>query len=187
MAIASELSDEQIRDREEMTRRFQRQLDPSRISDLLGTNCRSGFRQLNSPTCTLIGEGTHFRAYSMRCLEEPIVISVAKSSFLERERGMGCRRWLEAMQDLQSLRAPLIPPFRIFRATHSSDLALVTPFGEGSAESCHPRWHPISHWVEITKAILAHSSLQIDDVFQLRSQNGVPFIHDFSDLKFIGR
>jgi|GEM_PF-1645743 len=137
----------------------------------------------------MIGEGAHFRAFLVLAHSSDgrgLVVSVAKPSFLTGSGLNRLTRWRQAMKTLKSQRLELMPPHELLMV-HDQCVALVTPYGESSSSAVKPNWMPLDKFEQITLAKIAQNGFIMRDGLQIRCCQGIPFIHDWSDLDYIVR
>lgn len=134
-----------------------------------------------------IGSGSFCSAYRVsfsRNSDYHHVLSIAHINFhesLEAERSL--KQWVKRMRTLSGISneaIPLIPPFSCLLGTQT--VAWVTPFAEGEEQHAKAHWFPISEQIKKMQNQLRKNRLLIEDHLQIRTWQGIPFIHDLSDL-----
>ena len=131
-----------------------------------------------------LGEGLHFQSFALASSPLPLVLNIAKESFLARSPA-DIARWRKAMLDLRHIDdAALVPPMEVVRSGEL--LAIVMPRGErvkkGAAYA-----NQIEEKLLATARALGKAGLALDDYPQILEQGGVPFINDWSDLASVSR
>jgi hypothetical protein len=165
---------------------FYQSLDRSRLESML----RQGeSRFASSESVLTIGEGTHFRAYLVQphsSDRQGVVVAIAKPSFLTGSGLNRLSRWRQAMKTVKAQKLELMPPHEILTISDQCT-ALVTPYGESARTGAKSTWLPLEKFEQLTIAKIAQSGLIMRDGLQIRCMQGIPFIHDWSDLDYIVR
>lgn len=130
-----------------------------------------------------VGGGMHFRCFAEtgeRLSGVPLVIKIARPEFMG---GMGATQaWVRTLKSIKGLR--LVPPMEVLEQGGSEGpIAMVMPFGPETVEGSAPHWLPLRDSLDEFYAGLRTLGLHLDDVPQMRSWQGIPFIFDFSDLR----
>lgn len=123
----------------------------------------------------LLGRGTHFSAYRFGGL----VFKRAHPGTFKRG-ALTLRVWLSALEKAKGL-GGLMPPFELVATGETP--ALVMPYGAQPLAQAGVAWQPIAAVVKGFEGELERAGLVLDDVFQGRCREGVPFLVDLSDLK----
>lgn len=127
-----------------------------------------------------LGEGFHFQSFSVSTASLPLVVNIAKSSFL-RQGDVGLNRWKRAIEIAKAQEeTTLIPPMEILSG--DDYLAIVMPKGQLVPKS---QGREIDQLLINTAKDLRRSGLVLDDYPQVRQAFGIPFIIDWSDLNFV--
>ena len=158
-------------DKRRLYREFAASFDRSAIE--------SAFLRIESgpPQGDLLGEGSDCSAYLLP--RASLVLTIPKPSFL-RSHDVGIwRRRLAVLQEIEEV--PLIPPLRTIKI--GEHMALVTPYGDQEDSAIHEHWQPLPALKEACVRELRERGLFINDVLQVKSRHGVPFVVDFSDLR----
>lgn len=118
-------------------------------------------------------------------------INIAKYSTAGNSRQttqLGWQRWAgELLRNLQHLNRhsiALIPPMRPFWQDDMT-FVVVMPYGDGDASLCLREFQPLDQLIKNTLQVLEKNSFCLGDVAQVRTWQGIPFIHDFSELERI--
>ena len=174
-----------IKDIKKLHEAFYRNFDRSRAESFL-----QGFEKgltFNSSDCLLLGSGSFCSAYRVSFSRNSAyyhVLSIAHTHLnesFEAERSL--KQWLKRLQTLSKLNKqaiPLIPP--VSGILGKQTVAWVSPFAEGAQEDAKTHWLPLRRQIEKMQNVLRKNGLIIEDLLQIRTWQGIPFIHDLSDL-----
>ena len=175
-----------VKDIKKLHETFYRYFDRSKAESLLRSLERKS-DLIKSNTMVLLGSGSFCSAYRV-CFSRHVnyyhVLSVAHSQLdvsIEAERSL--KQWYKRMRTLSRLSKeaiPLIPPISCILGTQT--VAWVSPFAEGEEQDAKPYWNPLSVQIEKMQMQLRKKGLVIEDHLQIRTWQGIPFIHDLSDL-----
>jgi hypothetical protein len=168
----------QLADMQALQREFFRSYDPAKHSALADDILVDKFRR----TEFFLGEGRHFRAWKVLMGPGRYQVLTLSNGFFESERGSaGVLRWLRDMKILQAANLPLVPPFAVLRM--GEKISMMMPFGESRQPAVNAHWLPLDQSVKQLVANLEIYRLFLDDEFQIKVCDGVPFVCDFSDLR----
>ncbi len=156
-------------DRDRLKSLFYSEFDASAASRLLGLSKTDLERKAQ-----YLGSGAHFEAFRVGGL----VLKRSLPDAAPRE-AMRLRNLARALALAKSVEG-LMPPFETVPVDQG--IALVMPYGDRPMTEAGAHWLPLADRLpELAKA-LAAVGLQLDDVAQCRSRDGVPFLVDLSDL-----
>lgn len=131
-----------------------------------------------------LGEGLHFQTFGLAAKPLPLVVKLAKSSFLE-QGFTKVKQWRQAIQHLKTVEATnLIPPMEVIE--NDGVIGLVMPKGQHLAKNQTLALPLEAKLFEMAQA-LRQAGLVLDDYPQLLHHDGIPFIRDWSDLQMIRR
>ena len=181
------MSDEKaiINDIKKLHESFYRYFDRSKAESMV-RNFERGAPTKRSEWA-LLGSGSFCSAYRVcfsRNSDYYQVLSIAHTSLhesFEAERSL--KQWLMRMRTLSKLNKvaiPLIPPLSCIMGKQT--VAWVSPFAEGEEDEVKSYWLPLSEQINKMQGILRRNGLTIEDRIQIRTWQGIPFIHDLSDL-----
>ena len=162
------------KDKKNLFETFYHALDPSLAHSMLVEYVE----KKTPPSTCLLGEGCFFKSY---LINTNIEMNFALNLLKDEYRGSTFYTWLKLLQKLKKLENYLIPPFEI--SSYKEGFSLIMPFGIEGQFSEH--WLPICNEIENLEDNLKQNKLILNDSIQMKSWNGIPFIHDFSDLDII--
>jgi hypothetical protein len=157
---------------------FYETFDPSVIMSFLqklAPLSESQRRQIDG----FLGEGMHFQSFGLATTPLELAVSVAKETFTGKG-DLAIDHWRDAVNQARKIEGDtLVPPMEILQ--HMGLTALVMPKGrQMSKDFCALT----DIRLQETSKALGGAGLVLDDYPQLREAQGVPFIIDWSDLKF---
>lgn len=173
-----EKTDLKSQDRLRLQQAFYRGFDHERFASL----GRSPNDLRGQPNVCCIGSGSHFRSWQVRTDHGKYVVSIAHSDAETSLTGVAQRRLAACLKKLKLNPLNLIPPFEYWLT--DDRLAIVTPMGVSGTNSVARHWLPIDTEVAQLDKGLKTLGLTIDDIIQIANYDGIPFIHDLSDLTF---
>lgn len=165
---------------------FYRYFDRSRAEAIL-RNYEQDHDSSSHGEWDFLGSGSFCSAYRINLSRNSYyyhVLSIAHTqlnSNFEAERLL--KQWLQRMKALSKLTKeaiPLIPP--ISSIVSKQSVAWLSPYAEGAQELAKPHWFPLSEQITKMQNMLYKKGLVIEDHIQIRTWQGIPFIHDLSDL-----
>lgn len=140
---------------------------------------------------TILGEGAHFCTYAMPQRTKGMALVVKMMKADRSSHGITWQRsWLQAMQALKAVEAPLIPPMRVL--VDEEQVVLVMPRGNLVKE---PSDETLNTAIDETKQQLEQHGLVLADYWQILAYDNaataplsstkplIPFICDWSDLQ----
>ena len=108
------------------------------------------------------------------------MLKIAHDKIDSTPAGHRLGRWIQCIRALKSFSNTLIPPYEVI--LYETAVALAMPYGEGGALSSLAHWENIDQHIAKSTDLLLQQRLKIDDKIQVRTQKGIPFICDLSDL-----
>ena len=144
---------------------FLKNLDVTRVEAWL-----AGTRKYSKP---LLGEGSCFHVWKF----DNIVVHELKSLKVNKKKERWVSGWLQAMERLEKLEIPLIPPVKLLN--REDFVAYIKPFGEYPS---FPAKIPLT-WAKQLDLDLAEHGLRLTDSDQVVFCKGIPFLYDLSDLR----
>ena len=95
------------------------------------------------------------------------------------------KRWGELLilnlQHLSKIGIPLVPPL-VPHWENEETLVVVMPYGTGNKKECLPELLPLEEHLDDFFSGLAKNGFTLGDIPQIKCWNGIPFVHDFSEL-----
>lgn len=122
-----------------------------------------------------LGEGEHF---AVDALSPALVIKRRTAKPPYRQGEPGSQAWLDALTKLRREGAPFGPPYAV--VSEGDSMALVTLRYDGPLTKAAPHW---AGWREELLATIGRLGLELGDVVQGATWQGVPFVYDLSDLR----
>ena len=170
---------------------FDESMIHNHLHQILNPNERK--QSVNGPV-SCVGTGYWFRSFlippKLNRHGQPfdgIVINVPARITDNKESSQHYYSWWQTMMKLKkcSSTIPLIPPFHLL---HHNKLRGIwtTLYGRLPSRSQPAlHWQPLPDQIVRTQSLLAQNGFVIEDMIQIRCWNGIPFIHDLSDLKSV--
>lgn len=123
-----------------------------------------------------LGMGTHFTSYFWKPSSFSYALSVSRDTFYKGD-SWGRSKWAEAMEKVQKLKHPLIPP--MLHGVYNEKVYYLKPYCPDRVDVKDPL---IRDQILSLESALSQENLKIDDYWQVRSLDQHPFVIDWSDL-----
>lgn len=130
-----------------------------------------------------LGSGTHFEAYRLDTFDArcSLALKVSNQGFPHGQRTMA--EFEQCLMKVRGITEPsLTPPIEFFR-TQDDRLAILMPYGSSASIEAARHWQPLQIWIDHTLKLYDKLGIILDDMVQIRSWRGTPFIIDLSDLR----
>jgi hypothetical protein len=168
------LSGERRRDMRRLRETFLREFDESRLQQL--------FRH-PTPNLPKLGEGAHFTAFRIRGKHLDLALKVSRQERFCDDLPRRRADWLRLLTRLEGAEIPAIPPMRILR--EEGRLGLIMPMADRPWKDMAAHWQPEDQLRHDVIANLRSHGVELGDLFQGGSWDGIPFLFDFSDIRLL--
>lgn len=127
-----------------------------------------------------VAQGADFLVYKLAG-DQPLALLRAKPHFKDGLYS-GRSEWVAWLAKTQGLDLPLVPPMTPLWFDRQEELCLVQPWLESGQRLC-PDVPPLGAQQRQALDGLANLGFYLGDVMQVGVWDGVPYIHDWSDLR----
>ena len=112
----------------------------------------------------------------------PLALRLWRQPILEKcSHEAKTKDWQGAMRRLDGAEGILVPPFWLISIR--AVIGVVTPYGDLDVSRLGRHWQPLEARIAEFNHYLRGLGLILNDSVQICTIDGIPFIHDFSDLE----